>query len=221
MEYTGMSLLDFARGPGLQISLGVLVFGCLWRLVGILVLNWQRRDTVPVASRAGGALRTLFNRFLPRPGFGSGTRTGYILGYISHIGLAIVVFGGVFHIMVIRELSGLSWPALPPVIITGAAVAALVAFIALLVRRLTDPVLRLISDWDDYFSWFVVVLPLLTGLVAGTGLGASYESLLALHILSVELLFLWLPFGKLFHAFSFAPSRAWTGANYGRRGVRA
>jgi nitrate reductase gamma subunit len=216
-----MSLLEFARGPGLQISLGILVFGVLWRLVGILVLNWRRRHTVPRASRAGGALRTIFTRFLPRRGFRKGVRTAYVLGYVSHIGLAIVVFGGAFHIAFIKNLSGLSWPALPPSLITGAAVAALAAFAALLVRRLTNPVLRLLSDWDDYFSWLVVVLPLLTGLAAVLEFGTRYDTLLAVHILSAELLFIWIPFGKLFHGFSFAPARAFTGANYGRRGVRA
>jgi nitrate reductase gamma subunit len=45
--------------------------------------------------------------------------------------------------------------------------------------------------------------------------------MLALHILSVELLMIWFPFGKLMHAVLVFPSRFQTGASFGRRGVRA
>jgi nitrate reductase gamma subunit len=47
-----------------------------------------------------------------------------------------------------------------------------------------------------------------------------YESVLALHILSVELLLIWFPFGKLMHAVLFAFSRGATGIRFSHRGVR-
>jgi len=31
-----------------------------------------------------------------------------------------------------------------------------------LIARLTNPVLKLLSNFDDYFSWFVTVLPMIT-----------------------------------------------------------
>jgi len=55
-------------------------------------------------------------------------------------------------------------------------------------RRVWRPVTRMISNWDDYFSWLVTVLPLITGLIASADLGGDYETLLAVHILSAELL---------------------------------
>ena len=57
------------------------------------------------------------------------------------------------------------------------------------------------------------------GLLAVAHLGARYETLLGLHILSVELLLVWLPFGKLGHAFLVFVSRATTGALFARRGA--
>jgi hypothetical protein len=41
----------------------------------------------------------------------------------------------------------------------------------------------------------------------------------AIHLLSVELLFVWLPFGKLGHAFLVFLSRATTGAALARKGA--
>ena len=42
----------------------------------------------------------------------------------------------------------------------------------MLFRRLTHPVLRMLSNFDDYFSWFVAALVLVTGLAATAHLGA-------------------------------------------------
>lgn len=214
-----MDLLAFARGPAMTVSLSILIFGILFRLVTLLSLRWRHNHSRPRGSTAGGALRTVFSRFWPMERFRRPVMTGWVLGYISHIGLAIVFFFGAFHIEFIKGLTGLSWPSLNPALITIAAVGSLGAFIGLLVRRLTHPVVRYLSTWDDYWSWTVTVLPLVTGLVIGMPLGLEYETMLALHILSVELLFIWLPFGKLFHTISFVPARAMTGATYGQRGV--
>ena len=37
-----MALLEFARGPALQVAAYVLVAGVLWRLVGIILLKEKR-----------------------------------------------------------------------------------------------------------------------------------------------------------------------------------
>ena len=70
-------------------------------------------------------------------------------------------------------------------------------------------------------------LPVLTGMaVAGEPSAAIlardhavYAGPLAVHLLSLELLLIWFPFGKLMHAFLFAFSRGATGVRFGHRGV--
>jgi nitrate reductase gamma subunit len=99
-------------------------------------------------------------------------------------------------------------------------------FLALF-ERLTDPVRRLLSGFDDYFSWIVVFLPLATGMIAihesyvpgAAPAPPHYPLPVAIHLLSVELLFLWLPFGKLAHAFLVFASRGVTGAALARKGA--
>jgi nitrate reductase gamma subunit len=49
--------------------------------------------------------------------------------------------------------------------------------------------------------------------------GATYETLLAIHILSVDVLLIWFPFGKLMHAVYIFPSRALNGALLSRKGA--
>jgi hypothetical protein len=47
-----------------------------------------------------------------------------------------------------------------------AAVAALLALIAVLASRLSNPVKRLLSGFQDYLAWLLTFLPLATGYLA-------------------------------------------------------
>jgi nitrate reductase gamma subunit len=215
-----MDLLDFARGPGLLWALVVFAFGVTWRLAGVLFLKRAPDYSAPrSASTAWGALRTVFTRMWPRPAFQSRTAFSVSLGYVFHIGLAIVVFGFVPHILFIKSLLGVSWSGLPSGFIYVTGVVTLAALVAAIARRLTHPVLKLLSNFDDYFSWLVTTAPVVTGLMAVAHFGARYETMLAVHILTVELLLVWFPFGKLMHAFLFAVSRGTTGALFERKGA--
>lgn len=217
-----MDLLAFARGPALTFSLVIFVVGVLWRLLAIFFLPHRRDLSEPrksgIAPWLGGA-RVVFERMWPRKEFQPRTTYNQALGYIFHIGLAIIVFGGAFHILFIKSLFGVSWPSLPNTFVYATGVLTIVALVAMLIRRITHPVVRMLSNFDDYFSWFLTIAPVATGLMAVAHLGARYETLLALHILSFELLLIWFPFGKLMHAFLFVPSRAVTGYVFTRRGA--
>lgn len=215
-----MELLEFSRGPALMWSLIVFCVGVAWRLLGILMLRRKPDHSEPRNSATlWGGVRTVFSRMWMRKEFQSRTVYGVALGYVFHIGLAIVVFLFVPHILFIKDLTGLSWGGLPNGVIYAIGVVTLIALIAALIRRLTHPVLKLLSNFDDYFSWFVTTAPVVTGLLATAHLGARYETLLGLHILSVELFLVWFPFGKLMHAILFAVSRGTTGALLTRKGA--
>jgi nitrate reductase gamma subunit len=215
-----MDLLDFARGPALKWSLIILVFGLAWRLVGMLLLKEKPDISEPRSTATlAGSLRMIVARMWPKPEFMRTTALNLSLGYVLHIGLFIVVFLAMPHIVFIKSLTGLSWPNLPNGVISFVGAVTVASLIALLVVRLTTPVKRLLSNFDDYFSWLVTTVPLVTGLLATAHVGARYETLLAVHILSVEVLFIWLPFGKLMHTFTVFLSRGVTGAAFARKGA--
>ena len=216
-----MELLDFVRGPGLQIAVIVFVAGLAWRLVHIF-LTARKVDISEARSenvRAGG-IRAIFSRFVHHEPFRKRTLNGTILAYAMHISLAIVIFGSAPHILFIESFTGLSWPALPSVVIHAAAAVTLAALLTGVGRRMRHPVLRLISNFDDYFTWLVTVLPVVTGLLTVAHVGARYETLLALHILSFEIFLVWFPFGKLMHSIIVFGSRYSTGYTFARKGAR-
>ena len=226
-----MDLLSFARGPALTAALAVFVLGKLWRLAGVL-----RRPRMPDLSPARegapasltGALRAVVHGMWPRKEFVQAALVTTVNGYVFHIGLALVFFGYAPHIAFIRRLTGLSWPALPDMAMYLAAGATIIALLVALVSRLTNPVLRTISTADDLFTWSVTFLPVITGMAVAFEPSAAtlardhviYPVPLAVHLLTLELLLIWFPFGKLMHAFLFAFSRAATGMRFSHRGVR-
>ncbi len=225
-----MDLLQLARGPLLYFALTIFLFGIACRLYGIWRFGAKLALSAPRATdTASAGIRTVFSRMLPRKGFHPSATLATINPYIYHIGLAIVAFGYLPHIDFVKRLTGLSWPALPDWVMYVSAGATIVSLGIALLYRLTDPVLRLISGADDYITWIVTMLPLLTGMAVilepsgavHSRAGVAYPLPLALHLMSLELLLAWFPFGKLMHAFLVFAGRFQLGAFLARRGVRA
>ncbi len=227
-----MTLLEFARGPALAVALTVFVAGTLWRLVAILRLPAQADLSVPRAGAPApwiGALHGIGRGFWPRREFRARTLPVALNGIAFHVGLALVVLGYAPHIAFVQRLTGLSWPALPDPVFAVAAGVTIVTLLVALAMRLSDAVRRRLSTADDWISWSVTMLPLLTGMALVAEPSAAllapghivYSGPLALHLLTVELLLIWFPFGKLMHGVLFAFSRAATGARYSHRGVKA
>ena len=225
-----MDLLEFARGPALALALVVFVAGTLWRLLGVL-----RRPRLPDLSPAReaapprwlAALRAIGRGMWPHRAFGQGVLLISLNGYVFHIGLALVFFGYAPHIAFVHRLTGLTWPAFPDAVMYLAAGATIVSLLLALWLRLTDPVRKMISNADDLITWTITFLPMLTGMALLSEPSAVmlardhavYPGPLAVHLLTLELLLIWFPFGKLMHAILFAFSRGATGIRFSHRGV--
>lgn len=227
-----MDLLDVARGPALALAVLVFVLGVVWRLTGVLRRPRQpdlspAREGAPPRWR--GALRGVGGGLWPSRRFGQGAFVRGLNGYVFHIGLALVFFGYGPHIDFIRRHTGLGWPALPDAVMYLAAGVTILSMLLALVLRLTDPVLRLLSNGNDWLSWALTFLPVITGMGVITEASvhtlarhhAIYRDPLALHLLAFELLLIWFPFGKLMHAFLFPLSRGATGVRFSHRGVQS
>ena len=216
-------LLDLARGPLLTASMTIFLIGVVWRLVTLLMLPHVQ---IPSPARPGAPAPVLaatgefFRRMMVNKNYASRTVFAVVNGWAFHIGLLIIVVGLAAHIAFIKQLFGISWPNLPSNFVFLVSVITLASLLAALVHRLTSPVLRLISTAGDYFAWLVTAAPVVTGLMATMHLGMRYETLLAIHILSICVFLVWFPFGKLMHAFLVFVTRSETGMQTARRGVK-
>lgn len=217
-----MDLLGFARGPALKFAVAVFVFGVTWRIVAVALLRYRRDYSEPRNSLVHAflvGLVTTGTRSWPHREFVVRTGAGEALGYSYHLGLFAIMLAFAPHIALFHSTIGLTWPSLPSSLITIVSVVTLTLFVAVLFRRITSPVMRLISNFDDYFTWLVTASVIVSGLAATAHLGARYPTLLGMHILSFDLLIIWFPCGKLMHAFYIMPSRALNGFLLSRKGA--
>ncbi len=214
-----LQFLTWVRGTGLDIAVGIFLLGVLWRLFEIYSLGRKPDLSAPRHAPGASGLHTVFRRSLPPPGMLKLSPVSYIGGFVFHIGLAIVVFGFAPHILLITNLTGLSWPGLPSQFVDLAAVVTMAAMVVILADRINKPVKRFLSTFEDWFTWVVTFLPVLTGWMAVQHLLLPYTLMLAIHILSVEILLVVLPFTKLFHAFTLFGSRWYNGKVNGHKGV--
>lgn len=214
-----LDLLTFARGSALNWALVIFIAGIVLRLFEIYSLGRKADLAVPRTESPGSGWRTMFTRSLPPEGMFKRDPVTYVAGYVFHIGLLLGIFFFAPHIEFFRSLTGLHWPALPSALVDASVVAAIVALAVVLAHRLSNPVKRMLSGFGDYLAWAVTLLPLLTGYMAYHHLMLEYTLMLALHLFSVELLLVLLPFTKLFHTFSVFISRWYNGDIFGKKGV--
>lgn len=225
-----MSLLDFARGPGLAFALAVFFAGTAWRLAGIF--RRPSRTDHSLARREPAfrdALAAIRVRMFPRREYGSPRLGSTVIAYAYHVGLLLVVATFAPHIGFVQRLTGLGWPALPDAVAYVATAVAILGLVAALVHRLTDAVLRRLSNFDDWFTWIVVMAPLVTGMAL---IDRQYvpaplhpqpasvsPTLLAVHLITLEVMLVWFPFGKLMHAVFAFVSRGRAGMALARKGA--
>jgi nitrate reductase gamma subunit len=216
-----MDFLLWVRGPAFDVAVAIFVIGVLARLFEILVLGRKSLHAEAKGPAATSGFAEVFKRSVPLPDIVKRGAVTLVAGYVFHIGLFITIFLFVPHIELINSVIGVGWPGLPNPVVDAVTVITMVALIVLLVHRLIHPVKRMLSGFEDYFTWLVTFLPILTGWLAYHRLVDPYPLILGIHILTVLLLLVVLPFTKLIHTFTLFIARWYNGATYGRRGVQS
>ncbi len=212
-------MLLWVRGTGLQIATAVFVIGMVYRMLHIFMLGRKKSLAEARGSEWSGGFRTMWKRSFVTTKLSARGNFTVIAGLIFHLGFFVTFLFLSQHIDLIRAVLGFGWPAMPRGVIDIAAVLSIGAMIALLVHRFIDPVKRMLSDFQDYLTWTLSFLPLLTGFMLLREIGFEYITLLTLHIASVELLLVIAPFTKLAHMFSTFIARWYNGAVNGFKGI--
>ncbi len=216
-----MSAIEILEGPLWKISAGIFVVFGLWRLAHILMTGRRRAKARPAGSPALGAVRTIFGHFLPSPTITHSSKTWFVtlMGYSFHLGLFALLLFAAPHVAFLKnQVLGFGWTPLPRWGFIVAAEFAFAGLLALWLRRMLDPVVRLISRPDDHIASGLTFLVMLTGCFA---LGEQSVVLRGIHLGLVELWLVYFPFSSLMHSFTWPLSRGLSGAMAGRRGTRA
>jgi len=215
-------IADFIDGPFWYFSLTVFTIGIIWKLVTIVFGKRKADLSVARGSGISGAIKTIFSRFKADKGMTPHIRLQVVAGYMFHLGLFALLFFAAPHVLFLEEnffsFEGMSfsWTPMPHWAFIIASEFAFLGLLMLWLHRVLNPVSRLISTADDHIASILTFVVMLTGCLA---LLESFNELRLLHRFSVELFLIYFPFSRLMHAFTFIPSRAFTGAWFGRRGI--
>lgn len=218
---TEIEFLSWVRGPGFQIASIIFIAGIVVRLLETLLLGRATNLAEAKGSAVSCGLKTIVTRSVPDVSKLRRAAFTITAGYIFHIGLLVTLFFFAPHILLFKDITGFSWPSMPTPIIDALTVVSIIALLAVLTHRMTSKVLRRLTNVEDLLVWFVTIAPLVSGYIAFHRIGGTPSTLLAIHILSVELLMIVFPFTKLMHAFTLFIARYYNGAISGYRGVQS
>jgi len=194
--------LDWARGPAFIFCLGFMLLGLAWH-VGVttweIVYTMRRAGdpSLPLAAIGRATLKWLWpvDKFKQKVVF---TATSVLF----HIAILVVPIFLAGHIELWMKGIGVGWPSIPNETADALTVLAIVTAVALVVQRLAGKATRAIARPQDHILPLVIALPFVTGLmVMHPSLNPfAYESVLFLHVMSGNFVFLLMPVTKLTHA---------------------
>lgn len=217
--------LEFARGPFFSFALTFFVAGMLYRLANVIFLGWNKDLAKPRGSKAGGIVKSYLRGGLVFPFFPREKKAFvrnpiiFLAGGLFHLSLFVVVILGAAHMLVWKSLLGFGWWTLPLPIVDWMAAVGIISMIALLINRLYHPVLKRLSGAAEFMNWTLVFLPMVTGYMMTHHMFFAYEVLFSLHMISINVLLIWLPLSRISHFVFYFFSRTIHGVEWGKRGA--
>ena len=213
--------LLWTRGDAFTIAVSIFLIGVFIRVMEIFLMGRKADFSEPRGTEWGPGLKSIVTRSVVDNGTFKRSPFVVVVGYIWHIGFFICLLLFIPHIELINAMIGIKWPGLANPLVDATAAVTMFAMVAMLWHRMTHPVMKFLSTYEDYLVWVVTFLPLLTGYLAYHRMIDPYPLVLGLHIFSVELLLVVFPFTKLMHAITVFISRWYTGAMMGRKGIES
>jgi hypothetical protein len=209
-------LLKFVENEVQLAALAFLAVIYVARLIWIFRFRSRKERTFAAGSAAGGVGYSLLNAAMPwamestrkRPGF-------YAQFVIFHLGIVAAIAAtfiipyapGIFRIRAIA----LSFQFL--------LAAAFFVGLSRLGRRMTNPVLRMVSSADDYLSLSLMILFFAAGVQAVPNAYEKAEWPLLLFFGLTAFFLVYVPFSKICHYLYYPFTRFYLGRSMGHRGA--
>ncbi len=190
-------------------SLAICLAGCFYHFIKLIRLGKPKDYSKKSGSPTAGIIYSFTSAMNPANKESAFMHLPtYVAGVIYHIGtfIAIALF---FVFLFIKSLNEVITLPLTALMFISAACG-----IAILFKRLFDKKLKRLSNPDDYISNLLV-----TAFQVATGIMLLMPQIYPAYLVTVSLLMLYLPVGKLKHAIYFFAARYHIGYFYGWRNV--
>ncbi|MFC1829388.1 TmcC family electron transfer complex membrane anchor subunit [Thermodesulfobacteriota bacterium] len=210
-------MYEFVTGPLAWISFLIFFVGMTVKAVSIFRLAKQKDKVVFNHFDAGWSFKSIVYWLIP---FGSRSmREKPVLTAFSftfHICLLATPIFLLAHNLLWDERWGFNWWSFSESVTDTMTIIFMVAATGLIIRRITQPEVRIITTAYDYLLLLIAVAPFVTGFLAYHQWG-PYKTMLIIHILCGEIMLIAIPLTKLSHMFLFFMTRAHIGSEMGQR----
>lgn len=210
---------EFLRILENEIQIAALsFFGIVYiiRLIWLFRFAYQKERTFPAGSSKAGVILSMMNVAMPwamesvrkKPGF-------YAQFVVFHIGVTAAI-SATFIIPYWPDLFKIKGIIILFQVSVG---VALIVGLMRLVRRISNPAVRLISTLDDYASLILMILFFATGILAIPNKYEMNEWPLILFFAVTAFLLVYVPFSKIGHYLYYPFTRYFLGRTMGHRGT--
>ncbi len=209
-------LYAFVAGPLAWIAFILFFGGLIFRLVQLLVLVNRTEKFIFSYMSLKYSLRSIGHWILPfatvnwrkRPVLTTVT-------FVFHICLLATPVFLLAHVVLWDEAFGWSWWTLPDAVVDTMTFLTIAGGVFFLVRRLTQPEVRFVTDASDYFLLAIVMAPFITGFLAYNQ-WPDVRWMTILHMLAGEIMLIAIPFTRLNHMIFSVFTRAYMGSEFGK-----
>ncbi len=210
-----MNYYELVRGPLAFLTFAVFILGLCFRLSQFYWKGTNPKMLYPDRSLINGS-KSMVLGILPFATRFMRKRPHFTLITVSfHICVLVIPLFFLSHIILWFESYGLLWPNIPDGMADVMTLFVLFACIFFLIRRITVPEVRQVSQLSDFLVISAIFVSFLTGFLAFHQVG-PYRPMLIAHILTGEILIVMIPFSRLFHMVVYPFSRYYLGEDFGK-----
>jgi nitrate reductase gamma subunit len=194
--------LEWARGPAFVFAFSFMVLGLLRHVVLTVAAACKHMRRAGDPSLAYGKLaRTTLEWLVPVRKIRNEVFYS-ITSVLFHIAILIVPVFLAGHIGLWARGLGVSWPAIPHELADVLTIVAIVTAVTLFIQRVASGASRSLSRFQDYALPPLIAVPFVTGFLAMHPAinPFSFESVLFVHVMSANFIFILMPMTKLSHA---------------------
>jgi nitrate reductase gamma subunit len=207
-------MYEFISGPMVWTAFIIFIAGSLYKI--IYMLAGAKKDKFVFAHMSfKHSIASLIHWLIPfnsrymrqRPIF-------TIISFAFHICLIFTPIFLLAHIVLFDEAWNISWFYIPDKVSDWMTIIVIAGSIFYLLRRLTDPVVKNVTDGSDYLLLAITVLPFITGFIAYHQ-WFDNRTMVILHMIAGEIMLIAIPFTRLSHMLFFVFTRTYYGSESG------
>ncbi len=209
------AIYSFVAGPLAWAAFILFFGGIIFRLVQLLAMVNKTEKFIFTYMSLKYSLRSIGHWIVPFATVNWRRRPVLtVVTFVFHLCLLFMPVFLLSHVVLWDESWNFSWWTLPDGAADVMTMLVIAGCLYFLIRRMSRPEVRFVTDWSDYLLLAIVAAPFVTGFIAYHQLfGVQWMTIV--HMLCGEIMLAAIPFTRLVHMIYSFLTRAYMGSEFG------